>query len=224
MSEIEKGERDTIAPSASSESAALPAPPATPRSSRPPPVPASVLMLDRISEIVGIIAVTYLCAGGKVPGELALIAIGAILGVQSGIRQIGSRGAAAMTGTGASLGIVGLLFWQAMPLLEHIAVGLGRIKGVAVLTVVALFVACGPARSALMAVTPGVPPVSQGVDAGLNRCEGNVPVVCSTSGRCWPVLPRDAYGNQRVCAGGCEVTDAGIALCRSTDASAGEAE
>lgn len=224
MSEIEKRERETPVPPAPSEPSALPTPPAMPRSSRPPPVPAAVLMLDRISEIVGIIAVTYLCAGGKVPGELALIAIGAILGVQSGIRQIGSRGAAAMTGTGASLGIVGLLFWQAMPLLEHAAVAVWRMKGVAMLTLVGLFVACGPVRSALLAVTPGVPPVSPGVDAGLNRCEGNVPVVCATSGRCWPVLPRDAYGNQRGCAGGCEVTDAGIALGRSTDASAGDAE
>lgn len=45
MSEIEQGERHTIAPAASSEPAALPAPPATPRSSRLPPVPAAVLVL-----------------------------------------------------------------------------------------------------------------------------------------------------------------------------------
>jgi hypothetical protein len=80
---------------------------------------------------------------------------------------------------------------------------------------------CGPGRNALMTITPGVPPVSVGVDAGTNRCNANVPEVCSSTGRCWPSLPRDAFGHQRVCLAGCAVDDAGVAVCLPGDASAG---
>lgn len=70
---------------------------------------------------------------------------------------------------------------------------------------------CGPARDALLAVTPGVPRVA-GCDAGAQRCEGAVPVVCSRSGRWWPSLPPDPQGVQRQCPAGCEI-DGGTAFC-----------
>lgn len=82
---------------------------------------------------------------------------------------------------------------------------------------------CGPVRSTLMNITPGVPPVERGVDGGTNRCNGSVPEVCSSSPevRCWPALPRDALGHQRVCPAGCALDDAGVAVCLPGDASAG---
>ena len=67
---------------------------------------------------------------------------------------------------------------------------------------------CGPAREALMGATTGVPSPTPGVDAGTNRCNGSVPEVCSSTGRCWPALPRDAFGRQRVCVAGCTLDDA----------------
>ena len=80
---------------------------------------------------------------------------------------------------------------------------------------------CGPAREALMGATTGVPSPTPGVDAGTNRCNGSVPEVCSSTGRCWPALPRDAFGRQRVCVAGCTLDDAGVAVCLPSDASAG---
>lgn len=80
-----------------------------------------------------------------------------------------------------------------------------------VLPVVSSVAGCGPARDALLAVTPGVPRVA-GCDAGAQRCEGAVPVVCSRSGRWWPSLPPDPQGVQRQCPAGCEL-DGGVAFC-----------
>jgi hypothetical protein len=77
---------------------------------------------------------------------------------------------------------------------------------------------CGPARNALMTITPGVPSPTPGVDAGTNRCNANVPEVCSNTGRCWPSLPRDAFGHQRACLAGCALDDAGVAVCLPADA------
>lgn len=77
---------------------------------------------------------------------------------------------------------------------------------------------CGPARDALLAVTPGVPRVA-GCDAGAQRCEGAVPVVCSRSGRWWPSLPPDPQGVQRQCPAGCEL-DGGTAFCTAADGGA----
>lgn len=83
---------------------------------------------------------------------------------------------------------------------------------------VAVLDGCGPARDALLAVTPGVPPVA-GCDAGAQRCQGAVPVVCSRSGRWWPSLPPDPQGVQRQCPAGCEL-DGGVAFCAAADGGA----
>ena len=84
---------------------------------------------------------------------------------------------------------------------------------------VALALACGPAREALLRVTPTVPdPV--GCVAGAQRCDGAVPVVCSSTGRWWPALAPRPDGTQRVCADGCAVDDAGVAHCQGPDGGA----
>ena len=71
--------------------------------------------------------------------------------------------------------------------------------------------ACAPTRNALLTVTPGVPSAS-GCTPGAYACDGDVPTLCSATGRAWPVLPRDAMGNQTHCSHGCAM-HAGIAYC-----------
>jgi len=102
----------------------------------------------------------------------------------------------------------------------------GRTDAGTLLTVVvvALFVAmsavvlgsiatgCGPGRELVMRVAPGVPSPSSCSPAGASRCDGQVPVVCSASGRWWPATPASAP-----CAGGCVVGDGG-AYCAARDA------
>lgn len=91
-----------------------------------------------------------------------------------------------------------------------LALGLGALALGAVLT------GCEPIREGVMRITPGVPSPSPCVP-DTQRCEGAVPEVCSQSSmghtRWWPSLPLRADGTQRVCAGGCSVSDAGIAGC-----------
>ena len=87
--------------------APLPAPPPAAQltpSGRPVNVPVVVQAIDRLGDIVGVIAVAHLCALGKIGGVEAVIAIGAILGVGTGLRQAGAR-----AGAGAGVGVVGLL-------------------------------------------------------------------------------------------------------------------
>ena len=73
-----------------------------------------------------------------------------------------------------------------------------------------LVVGCRTTREVVMRAAPGVPdPV--GCVAGTQRCDGQVPQVCSASGRWWPSLPVRPDGSQRVC-GACVVED-GVAGC-----------
>lgn len=83
----------------------------------------------------------------------------------------------------------------------------------------ALTCGCPAIREGVMRVTPGVPDPS-GCTDGAQRCNGSVPEVCSASHRWWPALPRRADGTQRVCAAGCAVTDAGVAVCAALDGGA----
>lgn len=59
--------------------------------------PVAVQIIDRLGDIVGVIALTALCYGGRLSGELALVGIGAILGVSTGLRSIGGRSVGAAT-------------------------------------------------------------------------------------------------------------------------------
>ena len=202
----------------------LPAPPAAPApataqftpSGRPLSVPVVVQAIDRLGDIVGVIAVAHLCALGKIGGVEACIVIGAILGVGTGLRQAGAR-----VGAAPGLSVVGLLLlglgrWLAP---AAGAAELARVSGVFGLVAVLALSACGHARDALMAVTPGVPPAS-GCTTGNHRCNGAVPEVCSETGRWWPALPRDAQGAQRACPAGCAMTADGAAYCAAADGGA----
>ena len=115
-----------------------PAPALAPATPPPPPparpgVPVSVQLVDRLGDIVGVIALAYLCAAGKLSGELALVGIGGILGVGTGLRHVGQRalGGAATAATG--LGIVGLLLLYAGPPVGQLAHLAARARGLAVL-------------------------------------------------------------------------------------------
>lgn len=125
------GPRPTIAPEPAPAAVAptqLPPPPpaaqVTP-SGRPVP-PVAVQVLDRIGDIVGVIVIALLCSGGKIGGELALIGIGGILGVGTGLRQIGTR-----SPSGAGVGVTGLLLLGASRWLTPAAAGaeLARASG-----------------------------------------------------------------------------------------------
>lgn len=86
--------------------APLPAPPPVAQitpSGRPVP-PVVVQAIDRLGDIVGVIAVAHLCALGKIGGVEACIVIGAILGLGTGLRQAGAR-----AGVAPGLSVVGLL-------------------------------------------------------------------------------------------------------------------
>lgn len=76
---------------------------------KPAAVPVPVQIVDQLGDIVGVIAIALLCYGGKISGEVAVITIGALLGVQSGVRRIG----AAKT---AGLGALGILVMGALSL------------------------------------------------------------------------------------------------------------
>ena len=69
---------------------------------------------------------------------------------------------------------------------------------------------CRTAREVVMRAAPGVPEVS-GCIEGSQRCNGQLPEVCSASGRWWPSLPPRPDGTQRVCVS-CVVED-GVAGC-----------
>jgi len=86
--------------------------------------------------------------------------------------------------------------------------------------------ACGPVREGLLRVTPGAPDPTTCTE-GAMRCNARVPEVCAASQmegifRWWPALPRRADGTQRVCSGGCALTDGGLAVCLAPDASTPE--
>lgn len=75
----------------------------------PPQAPVAVQILDRLGEIVGVLVLGALAWHGKLSGELALVGIGAILGVQTGLRsalagRIGGGGGSAP----AVVGLIGL--------------------------------------------------------------------------------------------------------------------
>jgi CheY-like chemotaxis protein len=107
-----------------------PAPPPPPAR---PGVPVSVQLVDRLGDIVGVIALAYLCAAGKLPGELTLVGIGGILGVGTGLRHVGQRALGATATAATGLGVVGLLVLHAGPPVGQLAHLAARARGLAVL-------------------------------------------------------------------------------------------
>jgi len=163
---------DAPAPIAPRAEAPLPAPPPAAQltpSGRPLNVPVAVQVLDRLGDIVGVIVVAHLCAVGKIGGEVAVIAIGAILGVGTGLRQVGAR-----AGTATGLSVVGLLLLGGLRWLAPAAgaAELARASGLfGLLAVLSLGTGC-----------PKLPPVS-GCTPLSQRCDGDRPQVCSPSRR-----------------------------------------
>ena len=88
--------------------APLPAPPAAPTqftpSGRPLAPSKTAEVLDRVGDIIGCLLLFQLCRDGKIGGVETMFAIGAILGVNNGVRQY----SAARVG-GAGVGLAGLL-------------------------------------------------------------------------------------------------------------------
>jgi hypothetical protein len=87
------------------------------------------------------------------------------------------------------------------------------------MVLLALVLGCGPAREALLTVTPGVPPAS-GCVAGAYRCADGAPETCSASGRWWRTLPVDVTGAPRRCPAGCALSANGVAHCAPADGGA----
>lgn len=63
----------------------------TPDASKPTTAPVAVQVLDKLGDIVAMVAVAYLCAAGKLSGELAAAVVAGIAGVGTGIRAFGGR-------------------------------------------------------------------------------------------------------------------------------------
>ncbi len=162
--------------------APLPAPPPAAQltpSGRPLVVPVAVQLVDRIGDIVGVIAVAHLCALGKIGGVEACIVIGAILGVGTGLRQAGAR-----AGIAPGLSVVGLLLLGFARWLAPAAAGaeLARASGLfGIVAVLTLGTGC-----------PKLPPVS-GCAPLSQRCDGDRPQVCSPSRR-WHFVGDEACG------------------------------
>lgn len=118
---------DLAEPTAPSPASPPPPPPARPG------VPVSVQLVDRLGDIVGVIALAYLCAAGKLPGELTLVGIGGILGVGTGLRHVGQRALGGAATAASGLGVVGLLLLHLGPPVGHLAHLAARARGLAVL-------------------------------------------------------------------------------------------
>lgn len=207
------------APPAPAEAARPSSPPKTPQT------PLAVQLVDKIVEGMVCYLAFRLVLVGKVDG---ITGLGAMVGIalgQSGIRALGARIGLPQTGAVGMLVLAGAGLLGAAaphaPVVADAASTLGQrghVRGgvLALLAVVALAVlgataqGCRTGREVVMRAAPGVPdPV--GCVAGTQRCDGQVPQVCSASGRWWPSLPVRPDGSQRVC-GACVVED-GVAGC-----------
>ena len=146
-------DRTTLVPDASTpppiapRAEALPAPPpvaqVTP-SGRP--ATQAVQSVDHISDMVGMVILGLLCHAGKIGGTETLFAIGAILGLGTGLRQIGGRLGGAGVGV-AGLAILGLGRWLAP---AAGAAELARASGMFGLVAALALASCGPGRDALL--------------------------------------------------------------------------
>ena len=155
--------------------APLPAPPAAPAvattpSGRPLAPSKTAEVLDRVGDIIGCLLLFQLCRDGKIGGVETMFAIGAILGVNNGVRQY----SAARVG-GAGVGVAGALVLVGARWLAPAAgaAELARVSGVFGLLAVLVLGAAG---------CPKLPPVS-GCAPLAQRCDGDRPQVCSPTQR-----------------------------------------
>lgn len=159
-----------------------------------------VQVLDRLGEIVGVLVLGALAWHGKLSGELALVGIGAVLGVQTGLRsalagRLGSGGGSAP----AVVGLVGLGILHA----EHVARTLLHLS---VLAAVIASAGCGG---------PSLDQVARGVDQTLAAVKGIRTAVCTS--RLDPLLGNPREGEPVYVA-----MDAGLSVLGHADAGASE--
>lgn len=176
---------------------------------RPHATPTSVQLVDRIGDVVAVIVFGLLCNGGKISGELCVFAVGAVLGVGTGLRQINPR---ATSSTG--VGVVGLALLALAPLAAAVA----RSRGLATAT---LALALGGAVALTPpGCAPRLPPVA-GCAPTAQRCgPSGTPEVCSASQRWEPAgdLPCAAVGAV------CVESDGGLAHCAAARDGGADAE
>jgi hypothetical protein len=161
-----------------------------------------VQILDRLGEIVGVLVLGALAWHGKLSGELSLVGIGAILGVQTGLRsalagRLGGGGGNAP----AVVGIIGLGLLHA----EHVA---RTVIHLSVLAAVISATGCGGASLA---------DTARAVDQTLQAIKATRNAVCTS--RLDPLLGNPRAGEPLYVA-----MDAGAALSILGPADAGVAE
>ena len=84
-----------------------PSPDTTP--AKPAPVVSTaVRVVDLCCDVIAAGLIAMLCHDGKISGEVAVIAIGALMGLQNGVRVLGSRGAT------PGVGVAGLILLAAL--------------------------------------------------------------------------------------------------------------
>ena len=130
----------------------------------PPQAPVSVQILDRVGEIVGVVVLGALAWHGKLSGELSLVGIGAILGVQTGLRGAFSRGTGGGGSAPAVVGLIGLGLLHA----EHAARTLLHLS---TLALVIASMGCGG---------PSLEQVARGVDQTLHGIKIARGIVCTS--------------------------------------------
>ena len=135
-------------------------------------VPVVVQVLDRIGEIVGVIALAVICIAGKLSGEATAGAIVLLLIGQTGVR---SRGSAALA-SAASVGAIGSVILLALPLVQ----GLARARGLAVVTLVVLAAGVAGCPSVIREPPLAAPP--PGCTQGATICHAGGPWVCGAGG------------------------------------------
>jgi hypothetical protein len=162
----------------------------------PPQAPVSVQILDRVGEIVGVVVLGALAWHRVLSGELALVGIGAILGVQTGLRsalagRLGGGGGNAP----AVVGLIGLGLLHA----EHAA---RTLLHLAVLAAVVASMGCGGASIA---------DTAQVIDRTLQAIKATRNAVCTS--RLDPLLGNPRAGEPVYVAmdAGLSVADAAVA-------------
>lgn len=165
----------------------------------PPQAPVSVQLLDRVGEIVGVVVLGALAWHRVLSGELALVGIGAILGVQTGLRSAfaGRSGGSAP----AVVGLIGLGLLHA----EHVA------RTVLHLSVLAAVIASAGCGGSTLADT------ARAVDQTLQAIKATRNAVCTS--RLDPLLGNPRAGEPLYIA-----MDAGAALSILGPTDAGVAE
>lgn len=157
-------------------------------------------VFDQVGDWIAVLGLTYACLGGRLSGELLLVGVCVVLGVQTGLRRgLGPKGmpgagalalvglglAHALTSSGGSPGYLRLPSWyrRALRGAQHVAVAacaawsLARLRWLVCLTCLAL------AALVLGGCPPSLPPVS-GCTPFDTRCspEG-IPETCSSTQR-----------------------------------------